>query len=155
MTPAVNDLAVLSYIRARAEERGRAVGGASRGGGGEKRKLETDSMRHPSGKRVLNSLIAPGRLSIRTPPIDGRMGVIRSSRVLSSAYPRHEGVPMSVTSTSNQSMINERRLSAPLSWSDFQSQLANNGSYSHQRPSLVRMSSPRHSSPMINSITNN
>ncbi|XP_019862462.1 PREDICTED: uncharacterized protein LOC109591106 [Amphimedon queenslandica] len=73
MTPAVNDLAVLSCIRARAQERGRAVGGASRGGG-EKRKLETDSMRPPSRKRVLNSLIAPGRLSIRTPPIDGRMG---------------------------------------------------------------------------------
>uniref|UniRef100_A0A1X7SPF3 Uncharacterized protein n=1 Tax=Amphimedon queenslandica TaxID=400682 RepID=A0A1X7SPF3_AMPQE len=60
-------------------------------------------------------------------------GVICSSRVLSSAYPRHEGVLTSVTSTSNQSMINERRLSAPLSWSAFQSQLANNGSYSHQQ----------------------
>uniref|UniRef100_A0A1X7T5G6 Uncharacterized protein n=1 Tax=Amphimedon queenslandica TaxID=400682 RepID=A0A1X7T5G6_AMPQE len=62
---------------------------------------------------------------------------------------------MSVAPTSNQSMINERRLSAPLSWSDFQSQLANNGSYSHQRPSQVEMSSARYSikpSPMINSI---
>ncbi|XP_019862872.1 PREDICTED: uncharacterized protein LOC109591608 [Amphimedon queenslandica] len=134
MTPAVKDSAVLSCIRARAEERNRALFRAARGGGRvEKRRLEGESTRPPSGKRVLNSLIAPGRLSIRTPPIDGRMGVICSSRVLSSAYPRHQGVPTSVTSTSNQSMINERRLSAPLSWSDFQSQLANNGSYSHQR----------------------
>ncbi|XP_019860696.1 PREDICTED: RING finger protein 212B-like isoform X2 [Amphimedon queenslandica] len=154
MTPAVNDSAVLSCIRARAQERGGAVGGASRGGGGEKRKLETESMRPPSGKRVLNSLIAPGRLSIRTPPINGKMGVIRSSRLLSSASPRHEDAPMSVAPTSNQTTINER-LSAPLSLSAFQSQLANNGSYSHQRPPLVKMSSPRyslHSSPMINSI---